>query len=58
MNHKLFNQLTDANVDDDEIEELYQDLRFIFDDPFDVVINDAIKQRGVVYIEQIQPVAH
>lgn len=58
MNHKLFNQLTDANVDDDEIEELYQDLRFIFDDPFDVVISEAIKQRGVVYIELNQPVAH
>ena len=58
MKHKLFDQLTAANVSDEEIEELYMDLRFVFENPFDVAINEAIHQRGAAYIEQSQPTTH
>ncbi len=58
MKHKLFDQLTEANVANEEIEELYEDLRFIFESPFDAAINDAIRNRGALYIEQTQPEAH
>ena len=58
MKHKLFDQLTEANVANEEIEELYEDLRFIFENPFDAAINDAIHNRGALYIEQSQPEAH
>ena len=58
MKHKLFDQLTEANVSDEEIEELYADLRFVFDNPFDDIINEAIHQRGATYIEQSEPMTH
>lgn len=58
MKHKLFDQLTEANVANEEIEELYEDLRFIFESPFDAAINDAIRNRGALYIEQTQSEAH
>ena len=57
MAHKLFDQLTSANATDAEIEELYQDLRFVFENPFDDEINLALS-RKCVYVEQTQPVAH
>ena len=58
MAHKLFDQLTAADVADEEIEELYHDLRFIFENPFDTAINEATSKRGASYIEQAQPIAH
>ena len=58
MAHKLFDQLTAAEASDDEIEELYMDLRFVFDNPFDAAINEAIHQRGAAYIEQARPTTH
>jgi len=58
MKHKLFHQLTEANVSDEEIEELYVDLRFVFENPFDEAINEAIHQRGAAYIEQSEPMTH
>jgi len=54
MNHKLFNQLTAANVSEDEISELYEDLKYVFDNPFDILIDDAVTKRGCAYIEQPQ----
>ena len=57
MNHKLFDQLTQANATDEEIEELYRDLQFVFDNPFDTEITLALN-RNCAYIEQTQPVAH
>ena len=54
MAHKLFDQLMDANASDDEIEELYKDLKNIFDAPFDELINEAVNKRGCVYIENYQ----
>jgi len=52
--HKLFNQLASANVSDDEIAELYQDLKFVFENPFDQLIKEAITLRGATYVEQSQ----
>jgi len=56
--HKLFDQLAAANVADDEIAELYEDLRYIFDSTFDEYINEAVNKRGCVYIEIYQPLAN
>ena len=58
MAHKLFNQLVATNVSDDEIEELYKDLQYIFDFPFDELINEAVNKRGCVYIEHCQRLAN
>ena len=58
MNHKLMNQLTAANVSDDEIFELYVDLQFLYDNPFDKAIEDAITIRRCAYIEIEQMVAN
>ena len=57
MEHKLFNQLVAAKVADDEIAELYADLRYIFESTFDEVINEAVNKRGCVYIELCQALA-
>lgn len=54
MAHKLFDQLTAANVADDEIAELFEDLRYIFDAPFDELIKDAVSKRGCIYVEVCQ----
>jgi len=56
--HKLFDQLTEADVSDDEIEELYHDLQFVFENPFDALIEEAVHRRGAVYVEQNQPFMH
>jgi len=58
MDHKLFNQLVAANAADEEIAELYEDLRYIFDAPFDELINEAVSKRGCVYIEACQLLAN
>lgn len=58
MAHKLFNELTAANVTDEEIEDLYNDLKFVFDSPFDTAIDEAIKVRKCAYIEQARPLMH
>jgi hypothetical protein len=49
--HKLFNQLSAAHCSEDEIAELYDDLKYIFDSPFDNELNVAITQRGCTYVE-------
>ena len=49
---KLFKNLLDANVADDEIAELYEDLKFLFaDSSFDDAVHDAVTNRGAQYIE-------
>jgi len=58
MGHKLFEQLTASNVTDEEIEDLYNDLKFVFDSPFDNAIDEAIKVRKCAYIEQAVPLMH
>ena len=58
MAHKLFDQLMDANASNDEIEELYKDLKNIFDAPFDELINEAVNMRGCVLIEVAQTLAN
>jgi hypothetical protein len=40
----------EANVSEEEIEELYNDLKFIFENSFDKLINEAMS-RGSTYIE-------
>ena len=57
MEHRLLNQLTASNCTDEEIKELYEDLQFIYDNPFDQIVNDAI-QRGCAYVEIHQAVAN
>lgn len=58
MDHRLINQLTASDATEDEIKELYEDLRYIFENPFDCSINEAISQRGCAYIEQTQLLAN
>lgn len=53
--HRLFNNLRELNPTDDEIAELYEDLRYVFDSPFDNAINEAIIVRKCAYIEAAQP---
>ena len=49
--HKLMGQLMAANVSEEEIAELYEDLSYVFANPFDNSINDAITLRGATYVE-------
>lgn len=51
MAHKLFLDLIGAGSSGEEMKELYEDLRDIFDGPFDRLINDAVSNRGCVYME-------
>lgn len=48
--HKLYNYLMEANASQEEIEELYTDLKYVFDNPFDPLINAAM-ERGCTYID-------
>jgi hypothetical protein len=54
MEHKLFNQLVAADATDEEMAELYEDLRYVFGDPFDELIEEAVSKRGCVYVESCQ----
>jgi hypothetical protein len=58
MNHKLINQLTSANVADEDIEELFLDLKFVYENPFDAAIEDAVAKRGCAYVEPSLSVIH
>jgi hypothetical protein len=51
MAHKRFIELLGAGTSDDEFKELYEELRYIFDSPFDKLINEAVSNRGCVYVE-------
>lgn len=58
MNHKLINQLSAANVAEEDIEELFQDLKFVYENPFDAAIKEAVDTRGCAYVEISQSVVH
>ena len=49
--HILITQLMAADPDEEDVLELYEDLKEIFDDPFTDNINQAITERGCTYIE-------
>jgi hypothetical protein len=49
--HKLMGQLMAANVSEEEIAELYEDLKYVFDSPFDTAIGIAVDTRGCTYVE-------
>jgi hypothetical protein len=49
---RLFKQLMEAKVSDEEVAELYDDLKYIFDDTtFDDAVHAAIA-RGAYYVEE------
>lgn len=49
---RLFTQLVEANVSDDEIAELFEDLKYIFEsNEFDSAVAEAVTIRGCQYIE-------
>ena len=49
---RLFMQLAEANVSDEEMLELYEDLKHIFaDSSFDAAVAEAVNIRGGHYIE-------
>ena len=50
MNHKLMSQLAASDSTPEEIKELYHDLKFVFDSPFDIRISEAV-ERGCAYID-------
>lgn len=51
-NHRIMKQLMASNPSEEDIAELYNDLRSIFEGPFDEMINEAIVLRQCVYVEQ------
>lgn len=55
--HKLFDEMLALNPTDEDIKNLYADLNHVFGSTFDEKINEAILNRGAVYIElpQILP---
>lgn len=48
---RLFTQIIEANVSDDEIEALYGDLKYIFESSFDEAVHEAVSNRGAHYVE-------
>lgn len=48
---RLFTQIIEANVSDDEIEALFEDLKYIFDSNFEEEVSEAVTMRGAHYIE-------
>lgn len=50
--HKLFQQLMAASPAEEDVEELFADLQYIFDNPFDTAIEEAVTQRKCSYIDQ------
>lgn len=51
---RLFDQLIDMGATDEEVEELYKELQFVFENPFDGAINEAIALRQCAYIEPME----
>jgi hypothetical protein len=50
--HKLFNMLMSApEVTESEIEDLFNDLKYVLENPFDALIQDAVSHRNCTYIE-------
>jgi hypothetical protein len=50
--HRLFNLLMSTpEVTESEIEELFSDLKFVFENSFDTLIEEAVSSRKCTYIE-------
>ena len=50
--HRLFNLLMSTlDVTESEIEELFSDLKFVFENPFDSLVEEAVTIRKCTYIE-------
>ncbi len=50
--HRLFNLLmSTSDITESEIEELFSDLKFVFENPFDTLIKEAVTSRKCTYIE-------
>lgn len=56
MPHLLFDQLIASNPDIADVEDLFFDLKALFDNPFDEAIDEAISSRQCTYIVQLDPV--
>ena len=54
MDHKLFTQIAASDASEDELAELYEDLKFILDNPFAELIDEAVIKRGCVYVELLE----
>lgn len=52
--HKLMTQLNESSSTHEEIRDLFYDLQYIFDNPFDAEIAIAV-DRGCVYVEHQNP---
>lgn len=49
---RLFMQLAEANVSDEEMAELFEDLKYIFEsNEFDAAVAEAVNIRGGHYFE-------
>lgn len=49
--HKLFSLLIASNPADEDVADLYQDLKYIFETDFDSAIQEAVTVRGCTYLE-------
>jgi hypothetical protein len=50
--HRLMKQLLSSeSVTEEEVLELYEDLKNIYDNPVDSILEDAIVNRGCTYVE-------
>jgi hypothetical protein len=49
--HRLFNMLMDSNPAEEDVEELFADLQYVFSNPFDPAIEEAVTNRQAMYID-------
>ena len=50
--HKLFNMLMSApEITESEIEDLFSDLKYVLENPFDPLIQEAVTCRNCTYVE-------
>jgi hypothetical protein len=52
--HSLISQLQLADVTEEQIEELFDDLKYVFDNPFDAAIDLATMDNRASYFEYPQ----
>ena len=52
--HRLMQMLMSApNIQEEEIEELFNDLKYVFENPLDALIQQAITERHCTFVENI-----
>jgi hypothetical protein len=52
--HRLMNMLTSApDIQEAEIEELFNDLKYVYENPFDTRIQRAITENNCTYVENL-----